>query len=171
MENEMDLDLDSNFIDNWNVWYHHTKDIWTIDGYKKIYTITNKIDFWKLYNNWNSIDGITGKHYFLMKNDVNPIWEDKVNVNGGCWSFKINDNMAGELWEDLSVLLVTNELVENCEVVGLSIAVKKNNTCVVKIWNTNSMNNSIKHINKDILKKWKTDIIYIAHMPEKNKMI
>jgi len=167
----MDLDLDSKFIDNWNVWYHHTKDIWTIDGYKKIYTISNKIDFWKLYNNWNSIDGITGKHYFLMKNDVNPIWEDKVNVNGGCWSFKINDNMAGELWEDLSVLLVTNELVENCEVVGLSIAVKKNNTCVVKIWNTNSMNNSIKHINKDILKKWKTDIIYIAHMPEKNKMI
>ena len=33
------------------------------------------------------------------------------------------------------------------------------------------MNHSIKHINKDILKKWKTDIIYIAHMPEKNKMI
>ena len=155
------------FTDTWNLWYHHTKDIWTIDGYKKIYTINDMSNFWKLYNNWNSIDGITGKHYFLMKNDVNPMWEDITNINGGCWSFKINDNMASELWEDLSILLVTNELVENCEVVGLSISVKKNNTCVIKIWNTNSKIHSIKHINKNILIKWKTDIIYIAHMPDK----
>jgi len=163
--------MDTTFTDKWNIWYHHTKDIWTIDGYKKIYTVDNMINFWQLYNNWNSIGGITGKHYFIMKNDINPIWEDKVNVSGGCWSFKVNDNMASELWEDLSILLVSNELVEGCEVVGLSISVKKNNTSVIKIWNTNSMNHSIKHINKDILKKWKTDIIYIAHMPEKNKMI
>jgi len=164
------METDTTFKDTWDIWYHHTKDIWTIDGYKNIYSIKNGVDFWKLYNNWDAIDGLVGKHYFIMKNNIKPLWEDQMNINGGCWSFKINNNTVTELWEDLSILLVTNELIEGCDVVGLSISIKKNNTCVVKIWNTDSMCNSIKHINRDILKKWKTDIIYIAHMPEKNKI-
>jgi hypothetical protein len=162
-----------NFNNTWNIWYHHMKDLWTIDGYRNIHTINNAVDFWKLYNNWNLIGGINYKHFFIMKDNVKPIWEDTININGGCWSFKVADSMAHELWEDLSILLVTNEIMEdceNCEVVGLSISGKKNNTSVVKIWNTNSSYNSIKYINKNILKKWKTDIIYIAHMPEKNKL-
>jgi hypothetical protein len=154
--------------DKWNVWYHHIKDNWSIDGYKKIFTIDNGIDFWKLYNNWDSLGGITSRHFFLMKNDVKPVWEDPINIKGGCWSFKIVDSMAGELWEDLSVLLITNELLTNTIGLGLSIAVKKNNTCVIKIWNDDSNKNSIKYINKNILKKWGTDIIYIAHMAENN---
>jgi hypothetical protein len=158
--------ITNDFTDEWNVWYHHTKDNWTIDGYRKIYNINNGIDFWKLYNNWESIGGVTSKRFYLMKNETQPIWEDPVNVKGGCWSFKVIDSVAGELWEDLSVLIVTNELLTNTEALGLSLTVKKNNTCVVKIWNTDSTQNSIKNINKNILKKWGTDIIYIAHMAE-----
>ncbi len=155
-----------NFDNSWNVWYHHTKDNWTIDGYKKIYKIDNGLDFWKLYNNWESLGGITARHFFLMKDEVKPVWEDPINMKGGCWSYKILDSMAAELWEDLSVLIVTNELVQGTTSLGLSITLKKNNTCVVKIWNDDSNKNSIKHINKNILKKWGTDIIYIAHMAE-----
>jgi hypothetical protein len=162
--------MDSNFSDTWNVWYHHTKDNWTIDGYKKIYKIDNGLNFWKLYNNWESLGGITAKHFFLMKNETNPVWEDPINMKGGCWSYKILDSMAAELWEDLSVLIVTNELVQGTISLGLSITLKKNNTCVVKIWNDDSNKNSIKHINKNILKKWGTDIIYIAHMAENNTL-
>ena len=160
--------MDNNFDNIWYVWYHHTKDNWTVDGYKKIFKIDNGIDFWKLYNNWESLGGITSRHFFLMKNDIKPVWEDPINMKGGCWSFKIVDSMAAELWEDLSVLIVSNELVQNTEALGLSITLKKNNTCVVKIWNDDSNKNSIKHINKSILKKWGTDIIYIAHMAENN---
>ena len=36
----------------------------------------------------------------------------------------------------------------------------------LKIWNKDSKNNSLNLINKNILKKWGLDIIYIAHMPE-----
>jgi len=43
---------------------------------------------------------------------------------------------------------------------------KKNNNTVIKIWNKNSKNNSLKLINENILKKWGMDIIYIAHMPD-----
>jgi len=158
--------MDNKFSDNWNVWYHHTKDNWTIDGYKKIFKIDNGVDFCKLYNNWESFGGITARHFFLMKNDCQPVWEDPINMKGGCWSFKIVDSMASELWEDLSVLIVSNELIQGTTALGLSITLKKNNTCVVKIWNDDSNKNSIKYINKNILKKWGTDIIYIAHMAE-----
>jgi hypothetical protein len=163
--------MDTKLFDKWNVWYHHIKDNWTLDGYKKIYTIENGIDFWKLYNNWESLGSITSRHFFLMKNNTKPLWEDQINIKGGCWSFKILDSMASELWEDLSVLIVSNELVQGTNALGLSITVKKNNTCVVKIWNDDSNNNSIKHINKNILKKWGTDIIYIAHMADKDVIV
>ena len=153
----------------WNLWFHYTKDDWTIDGYKNIYTISSVADFWKLYNNWDDLGGITYKQFFLMKNDVKPIWEDETNRNGGCWSFKIDEINSSELWEELSILLVSEELLndnntEN-EIVGLSICLKKNNFCVIKIWNNNSKLNSIKLLNNNILKKWGLDLIYIANVP------
>ena len=50
-------------------------------------------------------------NFLFMKNDVKPIWEDENNKNGGCWSFKIFENQANELWEDLSTLFVTDNLL------------------------------------------------------------
>ena len=31
--------------------------------------------------------------YFLMKNNIKPIWEDENNKNGGYWSIKISKNI------------------------------------------------------------------------------
>ncbi len=162
------MDSQLTLTNKWNVWYHHTKDNWTIDGYRKIYEIKDGISFWKLFNNWDSIGGVTSRNFFIMKDNVLPIWEDDINMKGGCWSFKVVDSMADELWEDLATLMITNELTNDADALGLSIAIKKNNTCVIKIWNNDSNMNSIKYINKNILKKWGTDIIYIAHMAEKH---
>ena len=105
-----------------------------------------------------------------MQEGITPIWEDPKNINGGCWSFKVPDDQAHELWEDLSIYLVCEQLCPTItdEIVGLSICLKKNNNAVIKIWNKKSKNNSLKLINEYILKKWGTDIIYIAHMAENN---
>ncbi len=164
--------MDHNLIlsNKWNIWYHHEKDNWELSGYKNIYEINTICDFWKLYNNWNKLKGINAKHYFLMKNNITPLWEDPENINGGCWSFKVSDTDAENLWTELSCYIVCNQLIEDSnDIIGLSICLKKNNNTVVKIWNTNSKNNSLKLINEIILKKWGTDIIYIAHMPENHK--
>ena len=161
--------MQTNLKYKWNIWYHHEKDNWEISGYKKIYQISTIENFWKFYNNWDKLGGVSNKHFFLMKDGINPIWEDKQNINGGCWSFKISENQSEELWEDLSIYLVCNVICPtiSSEIVGLSICLKKNNSSVIKIWNQNSKNNSLKLINECILKKWGTDIIYIAHMPDK----
>lgn len=159
--------MDTKLNNTWNIWYHHEKDNWKLSGYKQIYTIKTISDFWKFYNNWDTVGGISNKHFFLMKDNITPIWEDPDNINGGCWSYKIQEEDAPELWEDLSVYLICNQLCPtiNDELVGLSICLKKNNNIVIKIWNKNSKNNSLKLINENIIKKWGIDIIYIAHMP------
>ena len=159
--------MDTKFENKWTIWYHNSKDDWTINGYKKFYTIEDIKDYWKLYNNWSKLGTINNKHFFIMKNDITPIWEDKNNKNGGCWSYKINDNASQELWDELSLYLVTESLssVKN-DIVGLSACLKKNNFSVIKIWNKDSKNNSLSLINQKILKKYGHDIIYIAHMPD-----
>jgi hypothetical protein len=160
--------MDNKLNNVWNVWYHHEKDNWKISGYKQIYKLETVSDFWKLYNNLDKLGGITSKHFFLMKENVTPIWEDAININGGCWSFKIQEDMAEELWEDLSMHLICETLCPTIieDIVGLSICLKKSNNAIIKIWNKNSKNNSLKLINENILKKWGTEVIYIAHMPE-----
>lgn len=165
----MEIETDS-FKNSWNLWYHSKKDNWTISGYEKIYTINKISDYWKLYNNWDKLGGVNNKHFFIMKNNIVPLWEDEENKWGGCWSFKVPENQAQDLWNDLSTYLVTEELIstEN-DLVGLSVCLKKNNFSVIKIWNKNSKNNSLNLINQNILQKWGLDIIYIAHMPEYDK--
>lgn len=161
------MEPDSSLTNKWSLWYHHEKDNWKLSGYKKIYDIEAVSDFWKLYNNWDKIKGVNSKHYFLMKENITPIWEDPQNINGGCWSYKVNDDLSPKLWNDLSIYLVNEAIIANSdEIVGLSICLKKNNNVVLKIWNKNSKNSSLNLINKDILKKWGTEIIYIAHMPD-----
>lgn len=156
-----------NLSNTFKVWKHIVKNNWSINGYKCIYTFNNGVQFWQLYNNWNKLGTILDKPLFLMKENVQPIWEDENNINGGCWSFKIFNSQAEELWEELSTLFVTNNLLNDTniddEILGLSISIKKNNYIVIKIWNRNNKNNSIININKNILNKWGTDIIYISH--------
>jgi hypothetical protein len=102
-----------------------------------------------------------------MKEGITPLWEDPENINGGCWSFKVYDSHAEELWEDLTLHLISCNLYNNDKdnIVGLSLCSKKNNNVVIKLWNKSSKFNSLKLLNKSILEKWGTDIIYIAHMP------
>lgn len=159
--------MDANTIlpNTWKLWYHYDKDNWKLSGYKEIYEIKTTGDFWRFYNNLDKFKGICTKHLFLMKDDIPPLWEDEHNIKGGCWSFKIPESQAENLWSDLSVYLVCNQLIKSDISVGLSMCLKKNNCCVIKIWNTNSKNNSLSLINKNIIKKYGCDVIYIAHMP------
>ena len=159
--------MDTKFEKNWILWYHHEKDNWKLSGFRQLYKITTIKELWQLYNNWHVIGGVTNKHVFIMQEGVSPLWEDTENINGGCWSFKVHEDNADELWEDLSVHLVAESLYQNDKdkILGLSLCLKKNNNVVIKIWNKSSKFNSLKLLNNKLLEKWGTDIIYIAHMP------
>ena len=166
-ENKSGILLSSKLDRTWNLWYHYDKENWKVNSFKNIYAIVTIDDFWQLYNMWIKTGNVSTKHFFLMQKNVSPIWEDPMNCKGGCWSFKIQESQAQELWNDLSIYLVT-ENISSCsnDITGISICLKKNNSCVIKIWNKNSKNNSLLLLNEFILKKWGMDIIYIAHIPD-----
>ena len=162
--------METKFKNEWNVWYHHEKDNWKLSGYRNIYKIKTISDFWKLFNNWRKLGGINSRHFFIMKNDITPMWEDDNNKEGGCWSYKINDYLVEKMWENLSLHLVLETICKNSEqITGISVCQKKKNISVIKIWNKNSDYNNLSLINEDILEKWGIDVIYIAHMTEKSK--
>ena len=166
LENE-EVDVNTKLNSSWVLWYHHEKNNWKINGYRKIYKIDTIKDFWELYKNFDRIGGINNQHFFLMREGIEPIWEDEANKQGGCWSFKKMENESAEIWEDLTIRIVGETLLEdNSEINGLSICLKRQSNSVIKIWNKNSKNNCKSLIHKDILNKYGKEILYIAHIPE-----
>ena len=55
----------------WNMWYHHEKDNWKVSGYRQFYTIKTIEDFWRMFNNWDKVGGITSKHFFFNEGKYN----------------------------------------------------------------------------------------------------
>lgn len=162
---DMDLDEDNdNDNDNqevielntsWVLWSHDLyNNNWNLDSYKKIFEFNTINDFWKLYNNFNSLGGLNKKNYFLMRKGINPIWEDEKNRNGGTCSIKIPVSKSYEIWTELSIYIIGETFYENKEkmmdINGISIS-PKSIWSIIKIWNSDS-NNDISENIPDILK-------------------
>ena len=134
----------------WTLWYHTlTGQDWTVNGYNKICDIKSVEDFWNVHLRLN-INIIQNGMFFLMKNDVLPVWEDERNRDGGCWSYKISKKEAFTSWCEIAMAVCGEYLInsENSEVInGISISPKRN-FCIVKIWN-----NDCKISNNKLLSK------------------
>ena len=166
METKLKAD-EIEFQSKWNLWYHHQKNNWKLDSYKNIFTIKNITDFWNFNDNLHIIGGINSQHFFMMRNEITPLWEDKLNKTGGCWSIKISIDKSYELWLKLSMYIVGETLTDSNHLInGLSICTKNATTSVVKIWIKDNTYNSIKNLPRDILNEFGFNIIYKSHVPE-----
>jgi translation initiation factor 4E len=161
------------FTSEWNFWYHHELNNWRIDGYRKIFHLKNIKDYWDLHNNIDCVGGITNQHFFLMRYNIHPIWEDSSNRNGGSWSIKLNDiSNVYNIWLKLSMLMLGETILkdeaarQSKQVVGLSINLRNSNICIIKIWNKDSSMNSIKLLNDEIIKDFGYNIIYKKNLVE-----
>ena len=105
--------------------------------------------------------------FFIMREGILPIWEDKQNKTGGCWSFKIIKKDVFNAWNELAITLlgesITKNPVQNMEINGISISPKKS-FCIIKIWNKDSNNNNSKIISKKIPYLYICDSIYKSHI-------
>tara|TARA_X000000950_G_C13871224_1_gene642967 strand:- start:1459 stop:2061 length:603 start_codon:yes stop_codon:yes gene_type:complete len=165
---ESDDDTNKNKLNSiWNIWYHHQKNNWKLDSYKKIYKIKTIESFWEFNNNIDLIGGINSQHYFMMRENISPIWEDIKNKNGGCWSIKIPMEKSYELWIKLSMYII-GETITDYEMLvnGISICPKNTSTSVVKIWIDDNNKSSIQNLPSKILNEYGFNIIYKAHIPE-----
>lgn len=160
---------------NYTLWIHElSENSWALESYTKMLNITTPQIFWEVFNNI-TMYGPKVRHFYLMKEDILPMWEDKANRMGGVCSFRIESNKAIALFEYLCVLMICGELVnaphlntvgEEDNINGISFSPKTSWT-IVKIWNSNRNNDISKLLNKDIIKKYPhISIQYKGNMPE-----
>jgi len=124
--------------DKWNLYYHLPQDkSWELSSYKTVMVDINRADTLLSLVNGVSHNIIKYCMLFVMRKGITPMWEDKLNRNGGCFSYKVPNKTVPEVWnalflslcgESLTVLPTNSKLVN-----GITVSPKKN-FCVVKIW-------------------------------------
>jgi hypothetical protein len=147
----------------WNLWYHSLNDNnWSIDSYHLISSIVTIEDLIYIIKN---IKNINNGLYFIMKAGISPIYEDKHNINGGYWSFRINKKFIFNKWIDIIYYMViinfNNDDIYK-DINGISLSPKVNNS-IIKIWNNNFEKYNKDDINKLILNINDEEIYYLKH--------
>ena len=142
------MDDEFRLPNKWILWYHNPLDTkWTLSSYKVLYNINSIQDFWKIFSFLDN-NIVENSMLFLMKDNVEPLWEHENNINGGCWSFKISKGNLKSSWEELSVKLTSETLCKESKIInGISISPKKT-FCIIKIWNNNKNKNKSALLNK-----------------------
>ena len=136
----MSLTLDGSreLYSSWNYYYHLPQDKdWKISSYKTIITNMNTLDILKAIANEISDKIIRYCMLFVMRHNIQPMWEDEKNRNGGCFSYKVNNSDVPTVWKNLLYSLCGNTLMVNTKhmnlVNGITISPKKE-FCIMKIW-------------------------------------
>lgn len=122
---------------SWTLWAHLPHDVsWDVESYKKIDTFSTVEHAIELLNKLPE-NLIKNCMLFVMRDGILPIWEDKNNCKGGCFSFKVNNKNILSSWKDLMYKLISENLIDNDEMSqkfnGITISPKRN-FCIVKIW-------------------------------------
>jgi hypothetical protein len=123
--------------DKWSLWGHLPHEVdWTLKSYKHITILETVEQTIALYETLPE-KMINNCMLFLMRNGINPMWEDPKNIKGGCFSYKINNKNVSSVWKNLSYTLVGETLAEDknirSSITGITISPKKN-FCIIKIW-------------------------------------
>lgn len=154
------------FPSYWTLYFHNPVDQdWTLQSYKKISTFKNVEDYWKIMNQLQG-DIIENGMFFLMKEDLPPLWEAKEHINGGSLCFKIYRKYVSSTWTNLATYMLCNELMSDTtlshHLTGLTISPKKSFS-IIKLWNDDSSMNLSEYIRTDIQHVSIKDTIYKAH--------
>lgn len=128
---------DATFLnDIWTLYYHDPDDSnWTLESYHKLAPISTVEELATvavtLSDTWDK--GM----FFIMREHVQPLWEDKHNKLGGCFSMKVMKNHVNRVWFQTCAQTLGETLVKDnthwSTVTGISISPKKN-FCIVRIW-------------------------------------
>ena len=134
---------------SWTLWFHHPEDNnWSLKSYQKIGGFSTIEEFWSLQINDTYFHlGM----FFLMRENITPIWEDTENINGGCWSFKIAKKDVYETWIKLSAALIGETVYSSnpTNITGISISPKRG-FCIMKIWNKSHTDSDTAKLTQEI---------------------
>ena len=122
----------------WDLYYHLPNDKnWDLSSYKIINKDISKICELISLNESVSEKIVKYCMLFVMRSGITPMWEDKRNRNGGCFSYKVLNKHVYDIWKMLFYALCGETLCKDVKYAhmlnGITISPKKN-FCIVKIW-------------------------------------
>tara|TARA_Y100000361_G_scaffold147776_1_gene159749 strand:+ start:283 stop:849 length:567 start_codon:yes stop_codon:yes gene_type:complete len=153
-----------------NLYFHDPNSYnWEKESYKKLCKISTIHEYWIL--NHLLSQKIHLGMFFLMRNEIFPLWDNEDNKNGCSFSFKILKKESIIYWNKICILILSENFLKKEHMLlwnkinGLSISPKKN-FCIIKIWlkekNIFNENNIYEYFN--IPKEYSGDIIFKDHM-------
>lgn len=126
----------------WVLWLHYPNDQhWGMDGkdhYERVMELTDMTQLMTL--NKDTPDELLQQcMVFLMKDGIEPIWEDPMNRNGGRFSFKIPNTLLPNVWRKVVMCVLGETISANKEfaskITGVTVSPKRA-FCILKIWMT-----------------------------------
>lgn len=134
------MNTDLPLKEKWVLWLHYPNDQhWGETGkdhYQRVMEITDMKQLIAL-NKTMDDSLIQQCMVFLMKDGIEPIWEDPQNRDGGRFSFKIPNQIVPDVWRKMAMYVLGETLVREPEfasrINGLTISPKKA-FCIVKLW-------------------------------------
>lgn len=67
-------------------------------------------DFWR-YNNNTPVEQIKMREsIYLFKQGFRPVWEDRRNINGGSWTFRVPRAVGPDVWTRVQLLAIGEQL-------------------------------------------------------------
>tara|TARA_B100001093_G_scaffold208682_1_gene200479 strand:- start:2637 stop:3158 length:522 start_codon:yes stop_codon:yes gene_type:complete len=123
--------------DKWVLWAHLPHDTdWSLKSYINIITLENVEDTVSIIHTMPE-KLVKNCMLFVMREGINPTWEDKRNCKGGCFSFKVNNKIVYSVWNDLLKSITGESISNNIDFIkninGITISPKKS-FCIIKIW-------------------------------------
>jgi translation initiation factor 4E len=134
----------------WTLWAHlpHNAD-WTLKSYIAIYDFKTVEDTIAITESLPS-KLVENCMLFIMRKGITPLWEDKFNREGGCFSYKVSNKNVSTAWKELTYAIVGGTISSksgffDC-VNGITISPKKN-FCIIKIWMKNCEHQNPRIVN------------------------
>ncbi|KAJ2975560.1 hypothetical protein NQ176_g5455 [Zarea fungicola] len=85
-------------------------------------------DFWR-YNNNTPVEQIKMREsIYLFKQGFRPVWEDRRNINGGSWTFRVPRAVGPDVWTRVQLLAIGEQLEaaldEKDQLCGVGLSVR-----------------------------------------------
>ena len=154
-------------INKWNFYIHlQNSTEWNIESYYNI-TEINNVSSAIVLHNYLGDELFKKTLFFVMKNNIEPLWENEHNKNGGSFSLKIHNKEVSRIWKIIYYKLIGETLCKNKDIMekitGISNSPKKTFT-ILKIWTRDCENINSNIFNLDMV-DLKT-CIFKKHNPE-----
>ncbi|KAL2887436.1 eukaryotic initiation factor 4E [Ceratocystis lukuohia] len=152
----------------WDVYFNRTLKDQTPNGDEyqdQLEQLCSQIDsvqeFWKYHNNF-PVDQIKMREsIYLFKQGFKPIWEDRRNIHGGSWTFRVPKSQSIDIWTRVQLLAIGEKLEsvleEGDQICGVGLSVRFNSH-LITVWHRDaSKKKSIENLLKCVLDEFPED--------------